>query len=370
MKKKIIFGILIVCIVFILLSIISGSNRGAVSTSNTISLKTNTISSGSVTPGSVSPQCFTAYTNNPILQNGSLFSGANWNDPSVIKDGSQYVMYASAAQNFDFNIKIYRMISGDGITWTLSPTTAVFEKSSNPSAWDGKSVETPAVVKFKDTYYMFYLGYQTVYNDIYSFRTGYATSPDGIHWTRVPGPLLSPSDLAHGAPNFAFNQYAVSEPAPVVYNNKLSVYFTAIGTDASVQNTLQTIGLIQSSDGVHWSAPQEVLKPDQNIYPRSGGWFGFSAPSAVVIKDKMHLFFDVINEKPSWKQVELSHAVSNDGVSGWTEDPTPIFSDSDFSWTKNSIRSSAAYLDGSQLKLWFAGDDGKNLGIGLATCNL
>jgi hypothetical protein len=80
--------------------------------------------------------------------------------------------------NFGQNIKIYRLVSTDAKTWSLSPSTAVFERSSNPSAWDSSCTETPAVVYFKGQYYMFYTGY-TDQSDIATYKTGFATSPDG-----------------------------------------------------------------------------------------------------------------------------------------------------------------------------------------------
>jgi len=92
------------------------------------------------------PSCFIQDPANPLITMGSFFAGSNWNDPHVIKVGSQFVMYTSADINFAKNIKIYRLISSDGKNWLLSPSTAVFEKSTNPMAWDSQSTETPAVV--------------------------------------------------------------------------------------------------------------------------------------------------------------------------------------------------------------------------------
>lgn len=76
---------------------------------------------------------------------------------------------------------------------------------------------------------------------------------------------------------------------------------------------------------------------------------------------------DVVNEKPEWKQIKIHHAVSGNGISGWSQDSSALFDRSDFSWTELEIRSPAAYFDGSKIKLWFAGHDKKNnLGIGSA----
>jgi sucrose-6-phosphate hydrolase SacC (GH32 family) len=322
------------------------------------------------TSGSIIKTCLAPNASNPILKNSSLFTGAEWNDPSVIKVGNQFVMYASADTNFSQNIKIYRLTSNDGSKWSLASSTPVLEKSTDPNAWDSKSVETPSVVYFKNTYYLFYLGYHTSFSDPYDYKIGYATSKDGIHWSRANTPIVVPTS-PHSDPTLDFKQFIVGEPGAVVFNNSIYLYFTAIGADASVKTTLQTIGLITSTDGVQWSSPKQVLKPDQTQYPRAKGWLGYSTPAAVVIKGKLHLFFDVINEKPSWTQQKIAHAVSTDGITAWAQDTTSLFDRSDFAWTKTETRAPAPYYDGSTLKLWIAGTwPGNNLGIGLLTCNL
>ena len=55
-------------------------------------------SSQATTPdfSKLTPACFAASASNLILTRDSLFAGSDWNDPSVIKVGSQYVMYASS----------------------------------------------------------------------------------------------------------------------------------------------------------------------------------------------------------------------------------------------------------------------------------
>lgn len=316
----------------------------------------------------LTPDCFVPYAKNPILKNDSLFAGSHWNDPHVLKIGSDYVMYASSDNGFNKNVKIYRLISKDGITWDLSPKNAVFERSSNKEDWDSGSTETPAVALFKGTYYLFYTAYATL-DDPSTYKVGYATSPDGITFTRQ-GALVGPTD-PKGQPNFAFNQYLAGEPAPVVFNNKLYLYFTTLGVDnVSAMATLETIGLITTSDGKTWSKPVQTLIPDQKLYPRKDGWIGYSTPHAQVLGGKMHLFFDLANEKPKWHQEKIHHAVSDNGISNWRQDSKAIFSRSDFAWTANELLSPAVYLEDNTLMLWFSGSEGSNLGIGFATCKL
>jgi sucrose-6-phosphate hydrolase SacC (GH32 family) len=331
---------------------------------------------GSTNPGTLpdfskfTPTCFAAYASNPILTRDTLLAGSDWNDPSVIKVGNQYVMYASSDKNFDFNIAIYRMVSNDGLSWTLNPATPVFQADANVAAWDHRAVETPSIVYFNGKYHMFYTGYPLTHTDSYSFRIGHATSTDGINWTRdANNPIVAPNDPYNTTPNLTFNQWITAEPAAVVFKNNIYLYFSAVGANSSVGTTLQVIGLTTSADGVSWSIAQSALTPSQTLYPRGSNWLGYSTPMAAVLNGQMHLFLDVVQNSP-WKQLKLHHARSTDGLAGWIHDSAPIFSNSDFAWTSNEIRSPSVLLDGTSLYLWFAGDNTSTLGIGQSRCAL
>ena len=312
------------------------------------------------------PGCFATSGNNPLLTTNSYFADSNWNDPSVLKISNTYIMYASADINFSQDIKIYRLTSSDGNNWSLNPSTAVFTKSAGITDWDRKSVETPSVVFFQNKYHMFYTAYPTSLNIVTDYKIGHATSIDGISWTRDASYLLAPTDPL-GAINLEFNQLAVAEPGAVVFNNKLYVYFTAIGADLGVNTTLQTIGLVTSDDGVNWSTPVQVLKPDQTLYPRVS-YNGYSTPDAVVINSKVHLFYDVAEDP--FKQTKIHHAVSDDGITNFAQDNQAIFDRNMFAFTSDEIQSPAPLLDGTSLKLYFSGHTGLDLSIALSNCDL
>lgn len=320
----------------------------------------------------VAPDRFVVHPANPVFESGDFFSGSNWNDPHVITIDGTYVLYMSSNIAPDDVVRIYRFTSSDAMQWTLDPTTPVLEPSAGQ--WDAKGVETPAVVYFRGAYHMFWTGYATTFSDSANFKIGHATSPDGIAWTKASSYIAAPTD-PDGAINFDFNQFVVAEPGPVVFNDTLYLYFTALGANIGIGASLQVIGLMTSEDGQTWSAPQSVLEPDQTLYPRTSGvqYLGYSTPHGVVVNDEMHLFFDVVVNDP-WQQVKLHHARSADGVSGWVHYSQELFDYRDFSWTFDGsggeIRSPAALVDGDTLYLWFAGHvlaPAPTLGVGLAT---
>ncbi len=323
------------------------------------------------------PDCYQAYSSSSIITTGD-FSGAigvtktTWNDPHVLKVGANFWMYASSDDNFDHNIKIYRLISTDGISWIPNPTTPVLTKTA--TKFDSQAVETPSVVNFNGQYHIFWTGYSD-YTDTKTFKIGHAVSSDGITFVKDATHLLAATDPS-GAPNLDFNQFLVAEPAAVVFNNKIYLYFTALGANTSVGTTLQVIGLTTSADGTSWSTPVSTLLPDQAQYSRGSPDYykGFSTPSAVAMDGKVHLYYDVVQTDSGgslFSQVKLHHAVSSNGLNSWTQDSTQIYDRSHFSWTATEIRSPSAYLNSQKLMLWFAGhSSSSDLGIGLATCSL
>jgi len=176
------------------------------------------------------------------------------------------------------------------VNWTLDPPAPVLTVTAGQ--WDEGGNETPAVVSFGGKYHMFWTGYPDAWppppNASLHFRIGHATSTDGISWTKDASFLLGPS----GVPG-DFAEFIVGEPGPVVFNNTLYLYFTAVGVDAGLAASLQVVGVMTSADG----------------------------------------------------------------LSGWTQDPAPIRRLTDFPWTQREIRSPGAFLDGTTLRLYFAGDD-------------
>jgi predicted GH43/DUF377 family glycosyl hydrolase len=324
----------------------------------------------------ITPACFQGGTT-PELQIGSGFPNADWNDPHVLKVGAEYWMYASSNLGFppagpaSSPVQIYRFTSNDATSWTLNPMTEVLTVSAGQ--WDQGGVETPAVVFFAGKYHMFWTGYPDAWPnlDALNFKIGHATSTDGIAWTKDASFLVEPSNTMGD-----FREFIVGEPGPVVFNNTLYLYFTAVGIDAGLMNSLQVVGVMTSTDGVLWSAPALAFKPDQTVYPRASNWVGYSTPNAVVIAGKVHVFVDVANDhgvSNGWTQEAIHHAWSSDGLTGWTQDPAPLRRITDFTWTQREIRSPHALLDGTTLRLHFAGDDLFNTGawgIGQMTCSL
>lgn len=302
-----------------------------------------------------------------------------WNDPHVLKLGNAYWMYASATDAFVFPVRLYRLSSTDGTQWARNPTTPVLADAA-PGAWDAGGLETPSVVYFQGQYHLFYTAYPYKVGDpnhsAFDYRVGHAVSNDGATFSRASTvPVVAPSGTTDLDPSNDWYAFIVGEPGAVVHDGELWVYFTAVGADAGLGTSLEVIGLVRSADGVNWSPPELVLKPDQNLYPRGEDWVGYSTPNALSTGGGVHLFFDVARQPAGgdWKQLRLHHAFSADGASNWVHDPVAIAAAGDFAWAVDEVRAPHALLDEGVLRLYFAGHELNGAGdehfaIGMASC--
>lgn len=152
---------------------------------------------------------------------------------SVIATGKGYVMYymgLGVRITTEKNAMIGRATSPDGITWTKynDPTTTDHPYAeSDPvlqiglEGWEMNNLYGSSVGQTTEGWEMFYTekGFS---NDqkITAYRVGYATSDDGIHWTKDAGfPVLSYKDdpAAPFAGNIVAGSFLVNDSTYYLY---------------------------------------------------------------------------------------------------------------------------------------------------------
>lgn len=135
---------------------------------------------------------------------------------SVLRTDEDYVLYYTPMQSLNADGIYYvsggigRATSPDGIHWTKydDPATTtvpyaasdpVFVKNSDYTAWDYSSVGSPVVRFSNDGWELFYYG-----NAGSWYSVGYATSEDGITWTRHgDAPIVADSAMGIGPSSVA-----------------------------------------------------------------------------------------------------------------------------------------------------------------------
>ena len=143
---------------------------------------------------------WTKDAHNPVLAGGGA---AAWNryvgSPCVLynTDSARYEMWFTGESGNpspynDFRpYSIGRAVSTDGINWKLDLSPVM---TPTADTWDAHTIEGPMVIRESGAYKMWYTTFRTPTSPCYM---GYATSPDGIHWTKYPGnPVMGPGTSA------------------------------------------------------------------------------------------------------------------------------------------------------------------------------
>lgn len=191
----------------------------------------------------------------------------------VMKDGSSFKMWYTGIYD-DPGIPgqdpiiagIGYATSTDGVTWTRQPGSLpgtpagrVFAESGVVGTFDVNEAYVPNVVKDVATltapctgiatgdvcYRMWYEGVTFAFG--YLFRIGYATSADGINWTRVPGSGGDNANLGRGS---GFDANAVGISITLKDGDLYRMWYEAKSFGDSY-----TIGHVVSEEGENWVRP-------------------------------------------------------------------------------------------------------------------
>lgn len=180
---------------------------------------------------------WTKYDGNPVLDAGppDSWDQAGVGSPSVIFDGTTYHMWYDGVDGN--NRRIGYATSSDGIAWTKYAANPILDLGPS-GTWDDEGVHQPSIIFDGTTYHLWYTG-----DDGSNSRIGYATSPDRVTWTKVAGnPVM---DL--GAPG-NWDEVAVGGPSVISDGTSYQMWYG--GIDAS---TTGRTGYATSPDGVTWT---------------------------------------------------------------------------------------------------------------------
>lgn len=188
--------------------------------------------------------------NQPILQIGSTDGWESETaDPAVIYDSNTYKLWYTSINTSHWASGLDRFrtryaFSNDGVNWVRYDGW-VLQGSTN--YWDkGGTARGKSVVYRDGIYHMWYAG--TNDNDLGSnpyWRIGYATSIDGINWTKQNNgnPVIIPTT------SWELNN--VSYPNVVFENGIYKMWYAAGSGDLPTQIVYAT-----STDGINWTKPQ------------------------------------------------------------------------------------------------------------------
>lgn len=179
---------------------------------------------------------------NPILSpQGDGFESAGTFNPSVVMKNGKFAMLYRA-QDRKGTSSLGYATSEDGIHFVRRTEPVMVSETPYEK---GGGVEDPRLVKFGDTYYLTYTGYNNVDGvgaDKKDAQLCLATSTDLIHWKRQG--IIFPA--YQGKWNVKWTKSGAIVPEKV--NGKYWMYFLADARDKDTQ-----MGVAYSEDLLHWT---------------------------------------------------------------------------------------------------------------------
>ncbi len=337
------------------------------------------------------------------------WDGTNIRHISVIFEGIYMMWYSGAAP--DFQTRIGHATSSDSIVWTRyqgnnCPDTdgngCVFEKGSS-TAWDSDDVfinqvlmdgNAPLDSRFK----MWYTGVDNkILPEDRKWRAGYATSPDGIVWTRYRGNNCPTSPEGDGCvfdtgsagswddAVIGTSDVIIDYDAPT--DERYKMWYEGCIYDGTPVHPCK-IGYATSPDGITWTRYSgnncpTGLQGDGCVFDigDNGSWDSSSVFQPVILKtpEGQYEMWYAANSQLS-TGIRIGYATSPDGIT-WTRYPgnncptDPLGNGCVFdigvsgNWDDRSIKSPSVLRISGRHLMWYLGKEDKLFKVGLAYLN-
>jgi len=238
--------------------------------------------------------------------------------------------------------------STNGVNWTKHATNPVLSPSQ---AWETAGIQAGSVISDGGLYKMWYTGLDN--NGV--SRIGYATSSNGITWTKYEGnPVLGIGGYG------SWDSEDVSRPAVIKEGGTYRMWYT--GDDGVTSR----IGYATSNDGISWG--RDPANPVVDVgQPGAWDWLQVYGPSVVVVGTEYRLWYSGGTLPDAW---QTGYAVSSDG-SNWTRQAMLIAEGAPGAFDAYSADYPSVIADGGQFKLWYSGlNEGGTYNIGYFTVQL
>jgi len=299
---------------------------------------------------------WTKYPGNPVLPLGApgQWDGGTASMPVVLFDGATYRMWYAGGRGVNEE-DIGYATSPDGVTWTKHPSNPVLRRDLG--AWDAYLMWPIAVVFHGGTYHLWYSAFAAPLQQVE--RTGYATSPDGVTWTKYSGNPILP-----GGPPGSWDDAGATLGGVLVEDGTFRGWYAGARVVGSGYGAL-LVGYAASSDGVNWTKwPEPVIEPSQS------GWDLSIDPGPVVFDGSAyHMWYTGFGPT-----VAIGHAVSADGIH-WTKQPAadPVLQPSGSgAFDIKGVALPSVVIVGDTAQMWYAGSPWqvKPFRVGYATAPL
>ncbi len=297
---------------------------------------------------------WTKYPGNPVVTHGPDFA---WDwfvlYPNVIQEPTGYKMWFTAmtlTMGMEPLWRIGLATAPDKVTWTKHPSNPVMDVGS-PGSWEEAGALAPWVLPDVTGYKMWYSGMDVA---MYP-KIGYATSTDGVTWTRHPGnPVLTP-----GAPG-EWDGNATAFASVRFLGGVYHAWYAGQGADG-----LLRIGYATSTDGIAWTKYGGNPVLDVGA---PGEWDsnGVTSPCVLVNGSNYEMWYSGVDGS---NYVRIGYATSPDGINWTRHVDNPILTEgSPGDWDDQGPIGSSVLATPTGYDMWYGGlgFGGTTTGIGYA----
>lgn len=237
----------------------------------------------------------------------------------MLEDGKWRMWYYGRDASFDREIflptgRVGLAESDDGVNWTRvqGPLTmgSVFEPHPDPARFDSGHLGVSDVQRIDGLYWMWYFAGDTSRNmrgKGFPMRPGAAISDDGMHWTRVEGPVRGA--LLDAGAEGQFDELMVAWPQVIrVDDQDWRMYYHTVDRDGAY-----LVALATSEDGLRWRKSGVVMGPGP------AGRFddlGVATRHILRMNDQWVMFYEGVKDIGQGRNVgrQIGVAVSDDGI--------------------------------------------------------
>ena len=292
------------------------------------------------------PGPFTKSASNPVLNTGT---SPSWDEmgvysPSVLWSDGTYRMWFSGT-DASFTSAIGYATSANGIDWTKWVTNPVLTKGA-PGTWEATSVGFANVIPDGGGFKMWYTGTSGSIR-----RVGYATSPDGITWTKYPGnPVVEVGAIG------SWDASRVSNPTVTKVGSTYHMWYSSPISPAG------GIGHATSPDGINWT--KDSGNP---VIPGGSGTWDDTLFAPFVLYDGSLFQMWYTGCNPTLDICQIDYARSVDG-STWSKRGVVLAMGSSGDFDSGLAGYPTVMMGVPYFRMWYTGSGSDELyRIGLAT---
>lgn len=242
------------------------------------------------------------------------------------------------------DFELPKLAGGTGPAYRFEAAPEPVLSRGAPGDWDSRDALNPSVVLHGGLYYNLYSGF-----DGKTWRTGLATSPDGVRWAKA-GPVLTPDAAWEGA-------YIAANGSALMHEGRFWYWYQ------SGPKETPRIGLARSQDGGAWT---KNAHPVLDVGPR-GSWDERAVADPYVIRiDRWFYLFYLGQDRARRQQLGVARSLDGEHWEKLRSNPILEIGD-EGAFDENGLGEPAVWVSAGYYWMLYTGRDrNENRRMGLA----